>query len=73
MGMDWLIRLGLSGLGFIGVDSAEWMLKIMPGTGLNWADPQTGLVSTSALVCLVAWAVLFGGLAHLRIQRMDIH
>ncbi len=73
MGVDWLVRLGLSGLGFIGVESAEWMLKIMPGTGLNWVDAQTGLVSTPALLCLVAWAALFGSLAHLRIQRMDVH
>lgn len=73
IGFDWLIRMGLSGLGFIGVDSAQWMLMFMPGTGLNWVDVQSGSVSISAFVCLVSWSALFGGLAHLRIARMDIH
>ena len=73
MGVDWVMRIGLSGLQFVGVESAQWVLAIMPGTGLGWYDIDGASVVLSALSGLVVWTGAMAAVAHRRIRRMDVH
>ena len=73
MGVDWVLRIGLSGLRFVGVESAEWVLPIMPGTGLGWYDIDGASVAAPALAGLCVWVGAMAALAHRRIHRMDVH
>ena len=71
--VDWVFRIGLSGLRFVGVESAGWALALMPGTGLGWYDMDAASVAVPALAGLCAWAGVMAALAHSRIRRMDVH
>ncbi|MEC9391737.1 MAG: ABC transporter permease [Myxococcota bacterium] len=73
MGVDWVLRIGLSGLRFVGVESAEWVLPIMPGTGLGWYDIDGASVAVPALAGLCVWVGAMAAMAHRRIHRMDVH
>ena len=72
LGLDWALRLGLSGLGFLGVELAPVLLSIMPGTGLQFYRVDTNTLSSGAVVGLVVWTGLAVALTWRRMQRMDV-
>jgi ABC-type transport system involved in multi-copper enzyme maturation permease subunit len=72
LGLDWALRLGLSGLGFLGVELAPVLLSIMPGTGLQFYRVDTNALSSGAVVGLVVWTGLAVALTWRRMQRMDV-
>jgi len=72
LGVDWGVRLGLTGLGFLGVESANAFGAFMPGTGLNfWASIEGGW-SPEAAVCLLVWIGTGALLLHRRVVSMDV-
>jgi ABC-type transport system involved in multi-copper enzyme maturation permease subunit len=71
LGLDWAIRMGLSALGFMGLDSARTVLLFMPGSGLDFYRMEGGVFSLEAFACLVVWSGLLGAIAHRRMGRMD--
>jgi len=72
LGVDWGVRLGLSGLGFLGVESATELGVFMPGTGLNfWASIGDGW-SPGAAACLLVWTVVVSLVLQRRVAAMDV-
>jgi len=71
LGLDWAVRMGLSALGFMGLESARTMLLFMPGSGLDFYRMEGGVFSIEAFACLVVWSGLVAAIAHRRMGRMD--
>jgi ABC-type transport system involved in multi-copper enzyme maturation permease subunit len=72
LGVDWGVRLGLSGLGFLGVESATVFGAFMPGNGLNfWASIEGGW-SPGAAVSLVVWTGVGTLVLQRRVASMDV-
>jgi ABC-type transport system involved in multi-copper enzyme maturation permease subunit len=72
LGADWGVRLGLSGLGFLGVESANVFGRFMPGTGLNfWASIEEGW-HPEAAVCLLVWTGAMALVLQRRVASMDV-
>ena len=71
LGLDWGLRMGLSALGFMGLDAARTVLLFMPGTGRGFYRMDGGAFSAEAFACLVVWSGLMAAMAHRRMGRMD--
>lgn len=72
LGADWGARLGLSGLGFLGVESAKYIGGFMPGTGLNcWSSVGAGWPVLGG-VCLVVWTMVWAVVLQRRVVSMDV-
>jgi len=72
LGVDWGVRLGLSGLGFLGVESATVWAGLMPGTGLNFWATIGGGWSPGAAACLLVWTGVGSLLLQRRVAAMDV-
>lgn len=69
---DWLVRGALRLAGNFGVDWAPTVRDVLPGTALElWGDWDAGFATTKVLT-LVALIVISGGVATVRVQRMDV-
>jgi ABC-type transport system involved in multi-copper enzyme maturation permease subunit len=72
LGTDWGVRLGLSGLGFLGVESANVFGRFMPGTGLNfWSSIEEGW-HPGAAACLLVWTGVAALVLQRRVASMDV-
>jgi hypothetical protein len=73
LGLDLAIRLGLAGLGFLGVEGAETISQLMLGSGLNVWSSVGDEWNITALIAIIFWSTLMLVVGRFRYNRLDIH
>ena len=73
LGLDLAMRLGMAGLGFLGVEGAGTISQLMLGSGLNVWSSVGDDWNITALIAIIFWSTFMLAVGRFRYSRLDIH